>query len=296
MTGETEMGLQGLELSILYRGPLRSCNYACPYCPFAKHKETRQEHTTDRAALERFVAWVGERQGDRISVLFTPWGEALVRKRYQKALEHLSHMPNVRRVAIQTNLSGRLEWVAECDKSRLALWATYHPSQSSRARFLAKCYELERRGVRYSVGVVGMKAHAGEIEALRQELPEHVYLWINAYKARPHYYSEAEVNFMEAIDPLFPVNLEDHASRGRACRAGHTVISVDGDGTIRRCHFIHRAIGNIYEQGWEEALRPRSCANQTCDCHIGYVHLEELRLSEVFGDGVLERVPARKIW
>jgi hypothetical protein len=32
--------------------------------------------------------------------------------------------------------------------------------------FMAKCLELERRGVRFSVGVVGLKQDAEEIEAL----------------------------------------------------------------------------------------------------------------------------------
>ena len=286
----------GLQLSILYRGPLSSCNYACPYCPFAKHKETGREHETDRQALERFVRWVEGRRTGRISVLFTPWGEALIRRRYQQALISLTNMPNVGKAAIQTNLSCALDWVEECDKGRLALWATYHPTQTTRSRFLRKCEELERRGVRYSVGAVGIKAHAGEIEALRRDLPDHVYLWINAYKVRPDYYTPEQIRFFEEIDPLFPVNLHDHTSRGRACRAGHSVISVDGDGAIRRCHFIHRVIGNIYEPGWEEALRPRTCPNATCDCHIGYVHMQELGLYEVFDGGVLERVPAHKIW
>ena len=31
-------------------------------------------------------------------------------------------------------------------------------------------------------------------------------------------------------------------------------------------------------------------------CHIGYVHLDELELYPVFGEGVLERVPARTVW
>src|SRR5918912_2956045 len=74
-----------MNLSILYRGPLSSCNYGCTYCPFAKHAETTAEHEVDRRALERFVAWVGERRDDWISVFFTPWGEALIRRRYQQA-------------------------------------------------------------------------------------------------------------------------------------------------------------------------------------------------------------------
>src|SRR5215469_4153283 len=79
-----------MNLSILYRGPLSSCNYGCPYCPFAKHAETDEEHATDRRALERFLVWVEGRPQDRLSVFFTPWGEALIRKRYQQALVRLT--------------------------------------------------------------------------------------------------------------------------------------------------------------------------------------------------------------
>ncbi|MEO0844412.1 MAG: radical SAM protein, partial [Cyanobacteria bacterium J06643_5] len=33
------------------------------------------------------------------------------------------------------------------------------------------------------------------------------------------------------------------------------------------------------------------CSNDTCHCHIGYVHLDYLELDKVFGDGILERIP-----
>ena len=55
-----------LDLSILYRGPLSSCNYGCAYCPFAKHAETAAELDADRRALERFTDWVSRRGDDRI--------------------------------------------------------------------------------------------------------------------------------------------------------------------------------------------------------------------------------------
>src|SRR5688572_9654231 len=127
-----------MNLSILYRGPLSSCNYGCEYCPFAKHLETRAEHEADRRALEQFVGWVHQRKDDQISILFTPWGEALIRRRHQQAFIDLSIMPHVLNVAIQTNLSCKLDWVEQCDKSRVALWATYHPGEVSRQRFFAK--------------------------------------------------------------------------------------------------------------------------------------------------------------
>ncbi|HSH77894.1 MAG TPA: STM4011 family radical SAM protein [Herpetosiphonaceae bacterium] len=285
-----------MNLSILYRGPLSSCNYTCPYCPFAKHAETRTEHDTDARALARFLDWVERRDTDQISVFFTPWGEALIRKRYQQALARLTNLPHVEKAAIQTNLSCPLDWIDRCDTRRLGLWATFHPGEVPQARFLARCLELDRRGVRFSVGVVGLKEHAEAIEALRRELPRHIYLWINAYKRVPDYYTPLEIEQLTAIDPLFPINNRRHPSLGRDCRCGSSVISVDGDGTIRRCHFVRTPIGNIYEPGFEQLLEPRPCPNTACGCHIGYVHMQELALYDVFGQGVLERIPARPIW
>jgi len=280
-----------MRLSILYRGSLSSCNYGCEYCPFAKHHETREEHAADEAQLKRFVDWACSRKEHNVSVLFTPWGEALIQKRYQQALVQLTTSDTIEKAAIQTNLSCNLDWVEDCEKSRLALWATFHPTETTRTRFLAKCAELVSRGVKFSVGAVGLKEHFDEIRALRTELPGEVYFWINAFKRVDDYYSADEIEFLSSIDPLFPINNRYHPSLGKACRAGSSVISVDGTGTIKRCHFIPNSIGNIYDERFENSLKELPCSNNTCGCHIGYVHLDELGLREVFGDGVLERIP-----
>lgn len=285
-----------MKLTILYRGPLASCNYGCRYCPFAKHTETAVEHETDRRALERFTGWVATRTADRIAVFFTPWGEALIRSRYQQAIIQLTRLEHVTKVAIQTNLSCRLDWVEQCDKAKLALWATYHPTQVVRANFHARCNELDRRGVRFSVGMVGMQEHLDEIEMLRRELPEHIYLWVNAYKRVANYYTPEQHRRLTAVDPLFPINARNYPSFGRSCRAGSSVIAVDGDGTIRRCHFVRTPIGNIYHPDFDLALRERPCPKMTCGCHTGYVHLDYLELEQVFGDGLLERIPVDALW
>jgi hypothetical protein len=284
--------------TILYRGPLSSCNYGCGYCPFAKRRESRAELADDRAALERFVDWVdaqGER-GHAISLLFTPWGEALTRRWYQRALVRLTQMRHVRKAAIQTNLSCRLEWVDACDRSKLGLWCSYHPGETTRERFLDRCRTLDARGVRYSVGIVGLKEHLAEADAMRRALSPGVYLWVNAIKRVDDYYADAEADAFAAIDPLFAINNTRHPSRGRPCAAGDSVFSVDGSGAMQRCHFIKTAIGNIYSPDWERTLRPAACENATCGCHIGYVHMPELKLRDVFGDGLLERVPTSAIW
>ena len=278
--------------SILYRGPLSSCNYACSYCPFAKTRNTRAELADDEIRLERFVGWVRERS-EKIGILITPWGEALIHRWYQRALCELSRLPNVRRAVTQTNLSCRLDWLDAADRSKLALWCTYHPSQVSLERFLAQCHILDEKGIRYSVGIVGTREALPFLEPLRAGLKPGIYIWVNAFKRQPDYYTTEEVKLVSAFDPLFPVNNQRHPSLGRACRTGHSVFAVDGNGDMRRCHFVKDVIGNIYEPGFEDALRPRPCPTETCGCHIGYIHLQELGLDAVFGDGLLERIPAQ---
>ncbi|WP_054816215.1 STM4011 family radical SAM protein [Nocardia arizonensis] len=279
-----------MDLTILYRGPLASCDYDCPYCPFAKRRDSTAELRADRTALERFTDWTRGQTGDRLSILFTPWGEGLVRSWYRRALVELSHRPQVRRVAIQTNLSCRTDWLADADPDTVALWCTYHPGQTPYDRFLRKTIRLHESGIRFSVGMVGLPHHLPHARRLRADLPAHVYLWINA--AEGYTYTDTEAADWTAIDPLFPYSRHPHPSAGLSCRTGSSVISVDGEGTVRRCHFVPTPLGNLYDDTYRASLTPRSCPLTTCDCHIGYVHLESLPLYDVFAGGVLERIPS----
>ncbi len=279
-----------MKLDVLYRGPLASCNYGCEYCPFAKRKDSREALATDRAGWERFLHWACALPAtDQLGVLVTPWGEALIRSWYQDGLAALSQLPQITRCAAQTNLSGSLRWITDANPERLALWCTYHPEWTTLEKFLAQTRILSDAGVRYSVGVVGQRAYADAARSLRAALPADVYVWINAVKALA--YDEAELAGWAAIDPLFRLNAERWPSQGKACGAGERAITVDGDGTMRRCHFIAQPIGNLYERGWRDALVPRACTNVDCHCHIGYVHLDYLELHKVFATGLLERVP-----
>jgi MoaA/NifB/PqqE/SkfB family radical SAM enzyme len=275
-------------LTVLWRGPLSSCNYACPYCPFAKRKDSRRTLAEDKAALERFCGWAASRRFP-VTVMFTPWGEALVRKHYREAMIKLSHAPNIFSVAIQTNLSFPVRWIEACNPAKAAFWATYHPGEVSRPTFLESIRRLEEMGVRYSVGVVALREHFDEIECLRAELPSSAYLWINAEDRLQGRYTGAEVERLAAIDPLFDLNNRSYRSRGQACEAGETAISVNGDGEARLCHFIDTPIGNIYDAGFEEALKARTCSRAFCNCHIGYTQLKALDLHGLFGEGFIER-------
>ena len=277
-------------IHLLYRGPLESCNYDCQYCPFAKKKNTRAELQYDKTCLDKFVAWVAE-QPYTIRILFTPWGEALIRKYYQTAIIRLSHLPNVEKVAIQTNLSSRLKWLEKVNKNKVALWTTFHPTEIKVASFVEKCNQLLKIKLKFSVGIVGKLEHFEEAQQLRDNLPKAVYVWVNAYKRVPNYYSQKDVAFLHQIDPLFNLNNTIYNTKGKACFAGESSLSIDGEGNIYRCHFIKNRIGNIYQQSLTEILKPATCTNAHCRCYIGYINLKELQLENTYGHKILERIP-----
>lgn len=281
------------KLMILYRGPLTSCNYDCSYCPFAKTHDSPETLAADRAALERFVEWASGQQPHRLTVLFTPWGEALTRSWYREAMIMLSHLPTVDRVAVQTNAAVRMDWTERADLDHLALWTTYHPEQVSHERFVLKARDLRERGIRHSVGVVGLPEHLPAAQRMRAELPTETYVWVNA--AEGHSYTDETAAPWQAIDPLFALSRQPHPSAGRFCSAGRDAVTVDGNGTVRRCHFLPQAaaiIGNLYDDSYLDGLGPKPCPQGICDCHIGYLHLDHLGLREVFAGGWAERIPA----
>ena len=280
-------------LTLLYRGTLESCNYDCHYCPFAKRTDSRARLARDAAEVARFVAWVGKQQRP-ISVLFTPWGEALVRRHYRVAIQALSQMAHVNQVALQTNLSGPLAWLQDVHKEKVGLWCTYHPDQTTLDRFVERCGRLDRLGVRYSVGVVAMHEHFDAIRALRAALPASCHIWLNAYDRRgPGYYSPDDLHWLDAMDPWFAYSRKPIPSRGKACRAGSEVLSVDGNGELQRCHFLPERIGNLYTESLDDMLQVKPCPRLKCDCYIGYSHRNELPFYADFGDGGLARIPVR---
>ncbi|MCA8957229.1 MAG: radical SAM protein [Planctomycetes bacterium] len=281
-----------LRLDVQYRGDLSSCNYRCHYCPFALAKDSAATLQRDYAGLQRFVDWIDRQDHRRFRVSFTPWGEALIRRPYRDAVVRLSQTSHVERVVVQTNLSGPLEFLAECDRNTVALWCTFHPTQTTAGAFLDRCAKLDGLGVRYSVGAVGIQEDLTKIEHLRAHLPDHVYLWINAFKRIDDYYQAADLARLEAIDPLVRWNLHPHHSRGRTCRTGDTAFSVDARGDVRRCHFVGDVLANLYDGTIESALRPRTCPNDVCRCYIGYIHLDDLGLDRVYGEGLIERIPS----
>lgn len=284
-----------MNVVLYFRGSLSSCNYDCPYCPFGKTKDSAETLAKDRKQLERFVSWVRDQEesGHRLSIFFNPYGEALIHRWYRDAMAELSHMAHVDKVAIQTNLSARLDFAAGLNPAKAAFWATYHPGQVSEERFLAQCMHVREAGVPFSVGSVGLRSAIPAIASLRTALPDDVYLWVNAYKDQPNYYADEDIRALQEVDPYFGINAADYESLGKECHAGSSVFYVQGAGLVKRCYKDRGIIGNLYRDGLEGLSSKRACRMNVCDCYIGYIHMPHLELASIYGGGLLERIPVQ---
>ncbi|MDR0659883.1 MAG: STM4011 family radical SAM protein [Prevotellaceae bacterium] len=171
-------------IHIYYRGFLKSCNYSCSYCPFAKRPVSQKELEKDKEAISRFILWV-KRQKNTLSIMFVPYGEALMHIHYIKAFASLSKMPHVTAISCQTNLSLNADKFIKrlneenADLSKINLWTTFHSEMVNKENFVEKIHYLNQH-IDLCAGIAGSPQTIAEAADLRKLLPKSVYLWVNA--------------------------------------------------------------------------------------------------------------------
>jgi hypothetical protein len=274
---------------------LNYCNYHCHYCPFVKDfvkKENLETHLADcEVELKRFIGWIKNQHEDRFSILVIPRGEGLIFPWYQRQLIELSHCENIKRITCQTNLSWDPGWLQNVNKSTLSLWITYHPLKITITHFLRKCSYLLDHDIKFSVGAVGLKEFIDPITKLRENLPEFIYVWVNAYKDKVNYYTDNDVREFKLIDPYFGLNLCDYDNDNKRCLAGESSFLVSVNGNVQRCYQDREIIGNIYEHELWEISSQLPCSMNMCTCFIGYINIPRLNPGRIYGENVISRIP-----
>jgi MoaA/NifB/PqqE/SkfB family radical SAM enzyme len=285
-----------MSLLVLFRTRLEWCNYSCSYCPWnsTRRSVSAEEFERDEQRLRRVLDRIAELP-DPVEFFITPKAEYLVLPYWRDAVARLLALPQVRRVTVQTNLSFDLAaFLDRVDAAKLALWTTYHPGETPPAEWDAlhrKWRLLRERGVRFSVGVVGVREHLEAMRRLRAALPPSVYLWVNAYQRELHYYSEPELGLIRGVDPYFDLNNQNYPSRGRPCTAGQRAVYLDDEGDLRRCFFVGAVLGNLFRDGWRTDAEARPCPRDGCHCYVGHMHIVELNFRAVYGDDLAVRIP-----
>ena len=280
--------------TIYYRGFIKSCNYRCSYCAFAKGSGNREEMRREENGLRRFYEQI-RRQAEAVQIFFLPYGEGMIYPMYQAILADLSALPQVRAVGIQTNLSWKPESFLRLLRQRgnagkIRLWATYHPEMTSRAGFLDRIKQLADE-VEIAAGMVATLENEDEIRALRAELPPPIYLWLNAMDRRKAAFSREIIERLQAIDPMFGYEFaryRQEASGGAGfCRCLVAENQYLDRGMVRPGCFFQKS----------EKRKNQLCHNhRLCDCYLGYSNFAGNPLARFFGANRAFRIPQKRQW
>ena len=269
-------------LTFLYRGSLTLCNYACDYCPFGKTVFDSENLNADRIEVQRFVERIECCNDHDLSLMFIPWGEALIHEHYQQALIRLSHVQAMQTVAAQTNLSKPPDWLEDAEPQKTALWCTFHPTQTTSDTFLDHLDILNTLSIRYSIGMVGRDELFDAGLQLRKKLAPHVTFWVNPLDDDIDAYTPERIKQWSQLDPLFSLTAKHRQTVNTKCRCGDSVFTVSGNGDLRCCPFTKEVIGNIYNKSNILPTTAPPCPNDQCNCFIGYIHWETEKFQAMY--------------
>lgn len=282
-----------MEYTIYYRNFLKYCNYTCSYCPFSKGNLDAISLKKEKKYLYKFIDYI-KNSRHSFRLFFAPKGELLIHDMYKEAFTALSKMKNVIEIVVQTNLSSSLDWLDFVDRDKLILWSTYHPRQVKLDLFLNQVDKLILKNMKFTIGTVGVKENFYQIENMSKKLKtfgkSRPYFWINAYKDEKNYYDDRDIEFLETIDPLFRLNLQDYVSKDQYCRTGESAFFVEFNGSIHRCWKDKVKIGNLYNSDLSILSNRSKCKNKHCTCFIGYNNIESLELDEKYQTSLIGRM------
>ena len=299
---------------IYYRGYLKSCNYSCYYCPFAKNKSSLEELQKDSNALWKFYESIkinlnlnpnpnlnqnlNQNQNQNLTIMFTPYGEGMIHDYYQEIIIKLAELENVKALGIQTNLSfsaeafiNKIENLTKTKQRKIKIWSSYHPTMVTYSEF-AKKANLLSEYVDISVGAVAISEEIATIQNLKSELLPHIYLWLNGESHRKNRYSENEKAIFQKIDPFFNYELSRVGSDDAICSAAKESILIEAKGKTFPCHMQKHSIGNYYKSNSDE--KAFVCNRTYCDCFLAYSQLDLKALNCFFGENKRFRIPKKQ--
>ncbi len=276
---------------IQYRGSLKSCNYGCSYCPFAKRRSSPSELLKDREDWRRFVEHLETHSEPYGAVMVVPYGEALIHDYYWEGLARMSRMGTMEGVGAQTNLSFNVERQLTIfkesggRKEKLRVWATFHPEMTTVPLFAAQCRKLLSAGIRICAGAVGVPENLETLQRLKEALPVGCCLWINRMDGLNRRYTEEEQQAFLRIDPWFYRELHVKKAMPEQCPGR---LFVESDGRMRRCTISAPPEGNWYDTGRTETL---PCRKKACTCYLAYGGRMDCEERTAFGRWPLFRIP-----
>jgi organic radical activating enzyme len=259
------------------------CNYACPYCTQTHARDApkgpgRTAHAFDNFPREDWQDALSRHFADARLALLITGGEPFVdRKAMPAFLAFLVAMPMIESIRIDTNAWWRPSDYRGLEKSRITLMCTFHPSQTTADRFLARIDAIQDAGfhiamVNYVMNADNLPHYLNYKEQLRSRgIPLHPNpLWDSV-----GVYSAADLallqNELHEVDFRFRGGA---ATLGLKCLFPALAYELDYRGQVHvGCH--PAASGSFFAEHLPRPFAgPVPCPHGTCACLDKYSFLE----------------------
>lgn len=282
-------------LNVRFHTRFNRCNFTCEYCIAGQGdpSDPRLAVPWDGSNYLPIVAAL-TRLPHPLNVRIGVGGEFFLSPLLIEGARDLSLSPNVESVNLITNLGfpsrSYRRWFADFDRSKLALVASYHPTQV--ADFRAWCATAVDLAGEVDLCVC-MVAHPDRIADLESSIPalrnEGLSVFVQPFigylggRTYPESYTAEEKDRLRRL--VFSRHDWEFLVEGKRpglCNAGHTSIYVDLTGVVRICGMPIRGpvpVGNLLTG---EPLRlydgPRPCTATDCRCDTENMNTEVFRL------------------
>ena len=299
MTTSTEQPVQ----KIWYVAAQRLCNFSCSYCVstgegWEKSSTKSWETDEERERALKIIDWIGT-QTTPIGLRIGTLGEPFATTEFLDSLAWLTTRPNIQFVETLTNgslLERRLPLLAaKADLSKLSLWMSFHPTQTSVERFIRAAVQAQEVfGCFVVVNALFFPGTDVLVEELRGACDLHglrFNLDVGYDPAGGQGTYDIVQNVVEVssqagwegravelgADPrLLATNIRAlNAPTGLACGAGSDYVFIGVEGNVYPCSRYYEldimSMGNVLDEGfrlnpalrrWSDCRAPNGCSNK----------------------------------
>jgi organic radical activating enzyme len=259
------------------------CNYQCPYCDQTHGRNVAKggrftAHAFDNFPVDAWTAALDRHFGGRgLSVVITGGEPFVDRKAMPVLLKHLTEMPGLACLRIDTNAWWKAKDYRAIDKSKIVLMCTLHPSQTSPEAFFSRIDALIGEGFR--IGMVNYVMNTDNISQYNKYkriltdkgIPLHPNpLWQNTNR-----YAREDLDLLHAELPEADFAFRSGAAspKGMKCLFPSLAYEMDYKGNIHvGCHEF--AMGSLFHGELPGLFSgPVPCPHDGCVCLDKYSFL-----------------------
>ena len=283
-----------------YNGNPAQCNYSCPYCSYDQGSLQIGHHF--QGAIESWHETLKKTFGRQHLVFYFGHGEPMLGKRWFDVVEMIGNEPNWE-MRVISNISPPLKKLLNskvAKEGRLNINASFHPTQTTKAKFLKKLLQCREYGIEvpivYTLWPPFFKRFEDDFRVFDENnFLIHVRRFKGVYngKSYPEEYTEEERRFIAkyADDTTIKYMLSNEPTDGKPTWTSVDFMIMDNKGNVGYCDDYPTSMftfGNVFSGNVRLNIEPKAfpIANVSDGTVDGVSNIVEIGMKQLEGNHI----------